>query len=406
MAAPAAAAPTPHPLLAETQRWLAERFARYYAGADIPMPSRHPRREWAFIPFDREGMFRHIAFPTAAEVRGYLKERPPRHAYYSTAYYQKPDAPTMKEKGWLGADLIFDLDADHLPNAKERSFPELVAAVRKETVKLVEDFLMRDFGYAEEDLHIVFSGGRGYHVHVPDPAVQGLGSPERREIVDYVTGTGLATQGFLWEEGYAPDPYTKESKKGKRMPGAAEAGWRGRVTREFVTILREILALEPEAARARLLSFPGIGPARAAALLSRLDEERLRRIETEGRVDQFPELAAVAPALLEEAKLRSPGEADEPVTTDVKRLIRLPGSLHGKTGLRVTPLTLDRLKNFDPFREAVAFGDDPVDVEVLAPVRFGLKGVLYKLEPGRRTIPEHAAVVGVGLGKLAVLPRS
>ncbi|MCA1813180.1 MAG: hypothetical protein LC624_04420 [Halobacteriales archaeon] len=34
------------------------------------------------------------------------------------------------------------------------------------------------------------------------------------------------------------------------------------------------------------------------------------------------------------------GETDEPVTSDVKRLIRLPGSVHGKTGLRVVPVPL------------------------------------------------------------------
>ena len=32
--------------------------------------------------------------------------------------------------------------------------------------------------------------------------------------------------------------------------------------------------------------------------------------------------------------------ADEPVTTDIKRLIRMPTSLHGGSGMRVQPLEI------------------------------------------------------------------
>ena len=40
---------------------------------------------------------------------------------------------------------------------------------------------------------------------------------------------------------------------------------------------------------------------------------------------------------------KAKGETDEPVTADVKRLIRLPGSLHGKSGLKVVTLTRGRV---------------------------------------------------------------
>jgi DNA primase small subunit len=40
------------------------------------------------------------------------------------------------------------------------------------------------------------------------------------------------------------------------------------------------------------------------------------------------------------------------VTTDIHRLIRLPGSLHGGTGLRVVPLSREEVDRFDPFRDA------------------------------------------------------
>ena len=43
-------------------------------------------------------------------------------------------------------------------------------------------------------------------------------------------------------------------------------------------------------------------------------------------------------------------QADEPVTTDVKRLIRHPGSLHGGSGMRVVPIphrSAGRVRSFN-----------------------------------------------------------
>ena len=95
----------------------------------------------------------------------------------------------MKEKLWQGSDLIFDLDADHLRNAP-KSYGEMLELVKKETIKLL-GFLTADFGFSEKIVSIVFSGGRGYHIHVRDPRIFTLGGDERREIVDYLTGRGI-----------------------------------------------------------------------------------------------------------------------------------------------------------------------------------------------------------------------
>ena len=54
------------------------------------------------------------------------------------------------------------------------------------------------------------------------------------------------------------------------------------------------------------------------------------------------------------------GETDENVTVDVKRVIRWVGSLHGKSGLRVTEFPLSRLEpgrsnSFDAMAESSVF---------------------------------------------------
>src|SRR5690606_32198531 len=66
--------------------------------------------------------------------------------------------------------------------------------------------------------------------------------------------------------------------------------------------------------------------------------------------------------------------ADEPVTTDTKRLIRLPSSLHGGSGLRVTPLAPKDLDDFDPLVDAVVFGEREVKVDLAFPLSMPILG--------------------------------
>src|SRR5580693_2242003 len=99
----------------DTLEWARTRFRTYYGAAVLEPPRAIARREFALFPFTSETMMRrHSAYPSVEEFRGYFRREAPRHAYYSSAYYEHPDHPKMAEKEWLGADLIFDLDADHL----------------------------------------------------------------------------------------------------------------------------------------------------------------------------------------------------------------------------------------------------------------------------------------------------
>ncbi len=102
------------------------------------------------------------------------------------------------------------------------------------------------------------------------------------------------------------------------------------------------------------------------------------------------------------------GETDEPVTADVRRLIRCPGSLHGGSGLRVTPLTLRDLEDFDPLQDAVVFGDEPVPLQILKPFKTQMRGESYNLEEGadgaarlRRSL-SHGAGCGRGAHKALI----
>ena len=99
----------------------------------------------------------------------------------------------------------------------------------------------------------------------------------------------------------------------------------------------------------------------------------------------------------------STGKADEPVTTDIKRLIRLPGSIHGKTGFKVKKITVDELKDFEPLNDAVVVGDDPVKIKIVKPMK--MKGERFNLPIGDAEVPEYLAILLVGGGSGVVLNK-
>ena len=93
-----------------TTNFLAAQFHRYYDTRKPTLPDRFGRREFGFMFWTAGIVQRHLGFSREEELHKFLSSRVPAHVYYSSAYYETPSAPTMEEKGWLGADLIFDLD--------------------------------------------------------------------------------------------------------------------------------------------------------------------------------------------------------------------------------------------------------------------------------------------------------
>jgi len=360
-----------------TLEFVSRRFRSYYARAHIPEPPRAREREWAFVRFESLPAFvmrRHMGFSTFDDVLLFLRNEAPMHAYYSTALYANPSAQTMQKKGWRGAELIFDLDADHLRDAPE-SYSAMLELVKKETLKLVE-FVVDDFGF--EDVHVVFSGGRGYHVHVRDETVLSLGSSERREIVDYVRATGIELEYVMhrWSQ---------------RKVGH---GWSARLARCVGRHIAQYAAMEPRKALKALQELPEVGKKRAEMLLA-LAHRIAGGEPPEGWVGELAsrDTKKLTAPLLGKCLRTLLCEVDEPVSTDIKRLIRLEGSLHGKTGLKVVPIGgADELRAFEPLSDAIVFSDAPVRVNVLKPSTVEFRGECEHLEQGECELPEYAAI--------------
>ncbi|OGS42549.1 MAG: hypothetical protein A3K67_07585 [Euryarchaeota archaeon RBG_16_62_10] len=383
-------------------------FSRHYREVQLLVPDRFPKREFGFMFFDRDFVMRHLGFPTKAALKKYLAEQVPSHAYYSCAYYERPDAPIMAEKKWLGADLIFDLDADHVEGAKGLPYDKMLERVKQEVVRLIDEFLLGDLGFGEDDLRIVFSGGRGYHVHINSPKVLKLSSHERREIVDYITGTDLDMDWVFpptpFEAGRFKDRIHSEFRRA--MPRAEDGGWRARIRKGIDDLLGELEGLSPDEGVTRLAGMVAesdreIGRKTVEGLYKDLfggqkgkrGADRMRKEDTFEVFSEKRHASAFIEVVEMKVKVKMKGETDEPVTSDIKRLIRLPSSLHGKTGFEVVPMSRDALDDFNPFDDAVpeAFGRESVEVVCEKPVDVGLRGEAFSMETGRNKVPEFVA---------------
>jgi len=371
----------------ETKTFIKRKFTEYYKkyASTIPPPTSIEKREFGFLFEQEKIMFRHKSFRNVDDLREFLKARVPSDVYYSGAYYEKPEEE-MEEKVWLGADLIFDIDADHIPtpcnkihdkwtcnncgfvgkgatpekcpSCGEARFGEktwpcevCIESAKRETMKLVE-VLMDDLGFPVEKISVSFSGHRGYHLHVESDEVLALDPMARKEIVDYIEGIGLE-----------PEFHGLEKISGPKLD---DLGWRGRIARGTYDFL---LKATPE-------KLEEVG----------LQKRIINAIEThKGRLTQSwkergPWGIIGIKGSTKIAQLSAQSESvkiDTVVTTDIHRLIRLTNTLHGKTGLKKTEVPLTMLEHFDPFKSAIAFRQGAITVLVSEAPQLRLEDETY-----------------------------
>ena len=389
----------------QNSRFLLKMFRRYYKENEMPMPSRFGRREFGFMYFDRDFMQRHMSFSNPTEMRKFMIAQVPKHSYYSTAYYRRPNAPTMEEKGWMGADLIFDLDADHLEGAEDMSYSQMMDQIKKEMINLLDSFLYNDLGFDEKDVGIYFSGGRGYHAHIELNDVTGLGSHERREIVDFVTSNGLDIDRVFRQENVVRSVVNVKGQERnnistfRTIPPEDSGGWWLRMRNGLKDVVNDVCDQDTKDLKRTYPSIKSMSPKTIESYKDDLIKSRdvifvNNRMATlkKGTQDMLIKI------MKEDVAYRLSGEVDEPVTADIKRLIRLPGSLHGKTGLKVMPITRDELNGFDPLMDALpeSYTSDPITVNVKRKTDIRINGERFDLDIGVTEVPEYAAVFLVG----------
>lgn len=345
----------------------------YFRNSDsIGFPDEIQSREFGYIPFGG-GMVRHISFKSAGDAIAEILRQSPSSVYCSNARYESPALP-MEEKGWKGAELIFDVDATDIPTPCKRShdlwrcakchatgrLPKppvcpkcggptadfhgtcsvCLAASKEHTLRVI-DFLLKDFGVSSRNVVAYFSGNRGYHLQVYDPRFEQLDQQGRAEIAEYMLGSSLPpSQTLAANLRHSPSGSPSE-----------ERGWMRRIWRYA--------------------------------------QSRSARANT-------------PPKLVTEAVSSQRAMIDASVTTDIHRVFRLAGTLHGNTGMAKMPV--GSFETFDPERDPVVVSSDRTSIQVSFYPKFTMNGQTFgPFSSQLVSLPAYAAVpiLTRGFGEVA-----
>lgn len=398
-------------------------FQAYYKQKkhEIPLVNLFNQREFGFIPWDKMVMIRHKHFNESEDFKNYLINNPPKHVYSSGTLYINPGNPNMNEKGFLGCDFLIDIDVDHFftpcknyhdlwyckdcdksgkgmppnkcPKCGKNKFQSIswicqdcLNVAKNEILKLVNDFLIPDFGIEENELKISFSGHRGYHLKIANEKIRALSSSERREIVDYLTGDNISYD-ILGLDDLSSDLGLLDQN----------IGWSQKIIIRIKSLLRnytndvlvEILRQEKFGLNTEIIEY----------ILNNKESflKTLWNVKGLGLKTWHNFLEGI---------IKEVGaEIDKPVSIDIHRLIRYPGSLHGKTGFKVQQLSLKELEDFNPLDEKnhdidpiIYFSEDVTlkEYKVIEKVIPAIKIKGETFGPYKKdeiiTIPHHIAV--------------
>jgi Eukaryotic-type DNA primase, catalytic (small) subunit len=169
----------------DVKEFILSQVREYYRTAEIA-PTNIEKREFAYGDFEQKIVQRHLSFKNETELNAFVLEKAPMHIHYSPALYRFPDARPMERKELIGAELAFDIDITDMDlpcqrvHSKEFVCKDCLGVAKDEVFKLIEDFLIPDFGFKRDEIEINFSGNRGYHVHVVSKDVLSLKDDARK----------------------------------------------------------------------------------------------------------------------------------------------------------------------------------------------------------------------------------
>ncbi|ASJ15314.1 DNA primase catalytic subunit PriS [Thermococcus radiotolerans] len=287
-------------------------------------------------PSDRKNVFLDVR-----DLGDYIRATAPYAIYSSVALYEEPKGMS----GWLGAELVFDIDAKDLPLRRCSHLHEhgQVCPICLEDAKeLARDTLVvlkEDFGF--ENVHVIYSG-RGYHIRVLDEWALGLDGKAREKVLAYVSAAeelnykkDIESNMIMLSSGYHRVFRLRFGYFIKRINKNHLENF-GLSPKQIQDILENTEKIYKEFvlnAKSPNVSFPG----------------SLKRPPRKG------EKRSGLMILLNASSTFSKAYFDGRVTVDVKRILRLPSSLHSKVGLVTTYIGPDekKLERFNPFEDAV-----------------------------------------------------
>ena len=309
---------------------LAERRIYYreeWSDKDLPdfIAQGITKREFGFDHLGNGPNDRYKVFKGTDTLRRFLRYKTPFAAYISVAFYQNP----RKRGGWEKAEYIFDIDAKDLPirSCNCDGVCEICLGEALERVNIMLDTLKGDLGL--KNIHLIYSG-RGFHIRILDPDMMEADSDLRAEVLKYVAGAEVPRAQYpnivpgakpLNFEHFSipiayPAVFTNKVKYNIFHLRGDETidGINNRLLKDIIKN-REFLIDDKWG-----LFKERIGPRRYKDMVNAMARVNLATI-------------------------------DAKVTIDLKRILRLPSSLHSKVSMKC--VEVKNPETFDPFKHAV-----------------------------------------------------
>ena len=396
--------------------WLRGLFQKYYQQNTLSLPYDASRREFGY---GIQGKIdkRHVSIVDESEFNAFLRNQTPLYVSASVSEFMNPAVQPMEKKGLVGSDLIYEFDADDVPTrCKEKHdrwkcisctasgkgrvkkctscgkgtsldewvCDECVSATKEQTFSLLR-VLRDDFGFDEKSLHINFSGSKGYHVHVRSKNIFTLPKSARVELMDYLSLHEFDAQlaGFSFDgKAYRCPKFSRATGHAKRL-------------------LSEILRLVEVGSEDEWVLLSNASPRSIRSYLS--DRSQWYREILSGYLPALPgkKTEAFWNLVLQNIveKIRLP--IDRQTSGDIFKLIRVPDTLHGSTGLRSQTLSFDSLKDYNPFVDSAVFStlnERKLLVDHAPMITIGKYTLDPVLEPTEMVVPGPLSVYLVGWG--------
>ncbi|MFH1895189.1 MAG: DNA primase small subunit domain-containing protein [archaeon] len=387
--------------------FLQKKFSSYYKTVFVDSVPEPERREFGYGVFGKKIIARHLSFSSAKEFNSFLREQAPFFVSYSPALYEFPENRPMERKNFIKSDLIYEFDADDIKTSckeKHDSWKCLecraegkgliekcpscgnsvettewvcencLEATKKQSLKLI-GILEEDFGF-DEGISVNFSGSKGFHIHIKSEKIQDMKQSARIELLDFLTAKDLDLEelGFVY------------SNKKMLCPKEDDAfGW----SKKLLSVLRKLIEEDNSE------KISALGNARTSAIKKLLEKKDLILKGMQNGF-LFPVTAdskkfwnTLLFNLAESEKLF----VDRQTSMDLAKIIRVPNTIHGSTGLLAVQLKKERLKEFNALNESIIFSSNPLKIFVEKAPEFTLGSECFgPFNSEQAILPEFAAV--------------
>jgi DNA primase small subunit len=401
--------------ISKEEEFLKKNFSDYYKKNFVSVSSVE-KREFGYGVFGKKIANRNIEFKSLEDMNYFLREQKPLYFSCSNAKYANPAGRPTSAKGYISSEIVYEFDADDIKTDCKKNHdywkcvnghsgkgtvdecPECKGSVsvsqwfcseclgetKNRTFRLLK-FLEDDFGFPLDWVSINFSGKAGYHTHVKGERIEQLGKNARIELVNYITASGIILGSIGFD-------LTSKQMTSPLPPGA----WGMRLKNSLISFM----SLEPK--KAALIT--GLNPKHIKELFSFkkefldfLEKGVLLSPKVRSRKDFFETI--LNPAIKEHAL-----PIDRQTSVDISKIVRVPETLHGETGLLAKTISVDALKTFDPFSDAVVFDEKPIKVHVTKCPEFTLRGQRFgPFEETDVELPLFAAIFILGRKKTTLL---